>query len=182
MTAVEDLGSLPGHRSGDAEPRTGGDGAGGPRRLPWRCRAAALAAALIVAGTGFAAAGRGAPGDPTAGALGPGDVTVQVDIEHSLFAPDHLRLVEGTRLRFVVVNGDPLNHELIVGPPDVHARHANGTEAEHPSIPGEVSLGPNDTAITTFRFEQPGTFEFACHLPGHYEYGMHGEVEVVSAA
>ena len=55
-----------------------------------------------------------------------------------------------------------------------------GTEAEHPSIPGEVSVGPNGTAVTTFTFDEPGTFEFACHLPGHYEYGMHGEVEVVA--
>jgi uncharacterized cupredoxin-like copper-binding protein len=182
MTTVEDLRRPSGHGSGDAEPPAAGRGAGGPRRLPWRRRTAALAAALAVTGAGYALAGRAALGHRPSGALGPGDVTVQVDIEHSLFAPERLRVVEGTRVRFVVVNGDPLNHELIVGPPDVHARHANGTEAEHPSIPGEVSLGPNDTAITTFRFDRTGTFEFACHLPGHYEYGMHGEVEVVPAA
>jgi uncharacterized cupredoxin-like copper-binding protein len=112
--------------------------------------------------------------------LGPGDVTVRVDVHHSLFDPDELRVVEGTRVRFVVVNGDPIGHELITGGPDVHVRHANGTEAEHPSIAGEVSVGPNDTAITTFTFEEPGAFEFACHLPGHYEHGMHGSIEVVA--
>ena len=112
--------------------------------------------------------------------LGPGDVTVRVDVEHSLFVPDELRVVEGTRVRFVVVNGDPIGHELITGEPEVHIRHANGTEAEHPSIPGEVSVGPNETAITTFTFEESGRFEFACHLPGHYEHGMHGSIEVVA--
>ena len=40
-------------------------------------------------------------------------------------------------------------------------------------------MGADLTAVTTFTFDEPGTFEFACHLPGHYEYGMHGEVEVV---
>lgn len=104
---------------------------------------------------------------------------MQVDVEHSLFEPEHLRVAEGTRVRFVVVNGDPIDHELIVGPPDVHDRHARGTEAEHPSIPGEVSVGANGTAVTTFTFDTAGTFEFACHLPGHYEHGMHGTVEVV---
>jgi uncharacterized cupredoxin-like copper-binding protein len=81
----------------------------------------------------------------------------------------------------VVVNGDPLHHELIVGPAAVHERHARGTEAEHPSIPGEVSVDLNGTAVTTYTFEEPGTVEFACHLPGHYEHGMHGTVEVVDA-
>ena len=85
-------------------------------------------------------------------------------------------------MRFLVVNGDPIGHELITGGPDIHVRHANGTEAEHPSVPGEVSVGPNDMAVTTFTFDDAGTYEFACHLPGHYEHGMHGEIDVVEAA
>jgi uncharacterized cupredoxin-like copper-binding protein len=106
---------------------------------------------------------------------------VTLDIEHSRFLPDRLSVRPGTEVRFVVDNGDPINHELIVGGPEVHARHARGTEARHPSIPGEVSVGPNRMGVTTLRFDEPGTFEFACHLPGHYEYGMHGVVEVVPA-
>ena len=39
----------------------------------------------------------------------------------------------------------------------------------------------NGRAITTFTFEEPGTYEFACHLPGHYQYGMKGTIEVVPA-
>jgi uncharacterized cupredoxin-like copper-binding protein len=157
--------------------------AGGPSSPRWRRRrwlAAAVAIAAAVAGAGYAAA-PGAADDPVAPPLGPGDVTVQLDVEYSLFHTEELRVVEGTRVRFVVVNSDPIYHELIVGPPDVHARHANGTEASHPSIPGEVSVGPNGTAVTTYRFDEPGTFEYACHLPGHYEHGMHGEVEVMQA-
>ncbi len=169
-----------------ASPADGVTAAGGPSsprrsgRRPrwWLAAAAGVALAVGCAGYGVAAL---AADDPVAPALGPGEVTVQIDVEHSLFAPEELRVAEGTRVRFVVVNGDPINHELIVGPPDVHARHAEGTEAEHPSIPGEVSVGPNGSAVTTFRFDEPGTFEFACHLPGHYEHGMHGEVEVVPA-
>ena len=74
-----------------------------------------------------------------------------------------------------------ISREGTISSADGHARHAAGTEAEHPSIPGEVSVGARLTAVTTFTFDEPGTFEFACHLPGHYEYGMHGEVEVVPA-
>ncbi|MFN2487242.1 MAG: multicopper oxidase domain-containing protein [Acidimicrobiia bacterium] len=49
-------------------------------------------------------------------------------------------------------------------------------------MPGEVTVGPNGTAITTFTFDQVGVFEFACHLPGHYEHGMRGEIVVVAAS
>jgi uncharacterized cupredoxin-like copper-binding protein len=140
--------------------------------------AAAAATAAVVAGAGYgidAAAG----GDSPPPLRGPGEVTLRIDVEHSLFEPTELRVVEGTRVRFVVDNGDPINHELIVGPPDLHARHASGTHAQHPSVPGEVSVGPNRQAVTTYRFDEPGTVEFACHLPGHREFGMHGEIEVV---
>ena len=170
--------------TGGCETETAAEGPArpGPSGSRWRWRRR-LALALAV-GAGLAAAGYGLDAalgddDPAPPALGPGEVTVQVDVEHSLFEPEHLRVAEGTRVRFVVVNGDPIDHELIVGPPDVHDRHARGTEAEHPSIPGEVSVGANGTAVTTFTFDTAGTFEFACHLPGHYEHGMHGTVEVV---
>jgi uncharacterized cupredoxin-like copper-binding protein len=148
------------------------------RRWPWLVASAVVAAGVAGAGFAVAAGGTGDPADLT---LGPGDVTVELHVEHSLFEPTEIRVVEGTRLRFVVDNDDPINHELIVGGPEVHARHAQGSEAGHPSIPGEVSVGPNAVGVTTLRFDEPGTFEFACHLPRHYEYGMHGVVEVVPA-
>jgi uncharacterized cupredoxin-like copper-binding protein len=157
-------------------PRPGGR----PRRRWWPWLVAGAAVAAGVATAGFAVAGA-ATEDPPDPALGPGDVTVALHVEHSLFEQTEIRVVEGTRLRFVLDNDDPINHELIVGGPEVHARHALGSEPRHPSIPGEVSVGPNGVGVTTLRFGEPGTFEFACHLPGHYEYGMHGVVEVVPA-
>lgn len=150
------------------------------RTRGWRWGAAALVAGVVVSGLAYGARAVTAD-DPVAPALGPGDVTVQLDIEHSLFSPTSLRVVEGTRVRFVVVNGDPIHHELIVGPPEVHARHETGNEASHPSIPGEVTIDLDATAVTTYTFDEPGTVEFACHLPGHYQHGMHGTVEVVPA-
>ena len=149
------------------------------RRRIGRVAVAALAMTVVMSGVGYAVAS--GLEDP-ATMLGPGDVTVEIDIEYSRFVPDQLTVVEGTRVRFLVVNGDPVHHEFITGDAEVHFRHTNGTEAEHPSIPGEVSVEPNGTAITTFTFDEPGVYEFACHLPGHYAYGMRGEIEVVEAA
>ncbi|HET6949410.1 MAG TPA: plastocyanin/azurin family copper-binding protein, partial [Acidimicrobiales bacterium] len=162
----------------------GAGGRGARLRWPggrWAAVALLVAAAATGAGYGVVAATAGDPAAPAAPALGPGTVTVRLDVEHSLFAPVDLRVVAGTRVRFVVVNGDPIAHELIVGPPELHARHASGSEGEHPSVPGETSVPAGGTAITTQTFAEPGTVEYACHLPGHYEYGMHGEIEVVPA-
>jgi uncharacterized cupredoxin-like copper-binding protein len=132
----------------------------------------------VATAAGYSVADRSGPPEP---ALGPAAVTVVVDVEHSRFLPDHLRVVEGTEVRFVLRNDDPINHELIVGPPSVHARHHNGTEAYHPPKPGELSVGPDEQGVTSYVFDEPGTVEMACHLPGHYAHGMRGEVEVVAA-
>ena len=80
----------------------------------------------------------------------------------------------------MLVNRDPIAHELIIGGPDVHARHANGHEASHPPVDGEVSVTAEASASTTYVFHEPGAVEFACHLPGHYQYGMRGVVDVVA--
>jgi uncharacterized cupredoxin-like copper-binding protein len=126
-----------------------------------------------------------ASGQPVAdGILGPGPVTVRIDVDHShfrtRFGHHPIRVHPHTEVRFVVVNHDPIGHELIVGGPDVQARHASGHEAYHPPKPGEVSVPAEGRASTTYFFHTPGPVEYACHLPGHYQYGMHGIVEVVA--
>ncbi len=72
--------------------------------------------------------------------LGPGPVTVTVEIDHSRFTPGVVRVRPHTEVRFVIVNHDPIGHEFIVGGPEVHTRHADGHEAYHPPIAGEVSV------------------------------------------
>lgn len=114
------------------------------------------------------------------GVLGPGRVTVQIEIDHSHFRTAPIRVRPHTEVRFVVVNHDPIGHELIVGGPDVQARHATGHEAYHPPVDGEVSVPADGRASTTYVFHEPGPVEYACHLPGHYQYGMHGIIEVVA--
>lgn len=140
-------------------------------------RRAIVAAAIVAIATtslGFAADASGGTDD----ALGPGLVTVRLDIEHSHFSTDHLHVRVGTVVRFLVRNDDPIGHELVVGDATVHAAHERGSEATHPPVPGEVSVAGGDIAETFYRFDDAGSFVFACHLPGHFVYGMHGVVTV----
>ncbi len=133
--------------------------------------------APMAAAYGLGAAGAGTSDPP----LGPGIVTVDVDIHYSRFSIGDLRVYEGTLVRFVVTNRDPIRHELIVGPDEVHAAHEQGHDAFHPPVPGEVSVDAGETGLTTYRFDDPGEVRFACHLPGHVAYGMEGTVTVVPA-
>jgi len=133
-----------------------------------------LAGALAGAGGGVAFALGGRSG----GGRGDGPATVVVTVRHSRFSPDRIRVPAGTAVRFVLRNEDPIAHEFIVGPPVVHQRHERGTEARHGAVPGEVSVGNGEQGQTTYVFREPGTMLFACHLPGHFAYGMHGEVVV----
>jgi uncharacterized cupredoxin-like copper-binding protein len=138
------------------------------------------AVALVVAGaTAFAgyAANTGAHAQPNP-VLGPGLVTVDVGIRYSKFSISTLRVHQGTLVRFLVHNDDPIHHEFIVGDASVHLRHERGTEATHPPVPGEVSVAPEDVGETFYRFDHTGRFLFACHLPGHFAYGMKGWVLV----
>lgn len=139
--------------------------------------ALAIAAAVALGGYGLDAAS----GEPvTDDILGPGEVTVVMDMAYSRFSVEHLRVYAGTLVRFEVHNLDPIHHELVIGPPEVHAAHEQGTHLAHPPVPGEVSLTPGASGMTYWLFDEPGEVTFACHLPGHVDYGMVGTVEVVS--
>ena len=115
------------------------------------------------------------------GVLGPGPVTVRLDIDHSRFDPELVVVRPHTDVRFVVVNHDPIAHELIIGDDGVHAVHEHGTEPAHAPRPGEVSVPAGGRASTTYAFHAPGEVLYACHLPGHLAYGMRGFVEVRNA-
>jgi len=149
-----------------------------------RARAALIAATVIVAllECGIAL-DRPGTGDSSGTVLGPDDASVTLTIRHSHFSPEHLSVQPGTFVRFVIRNDDPIGHEFIVGDGGVHQRHETGTEPVHPPRPGEVSIAAGTTAETTFRFEGTtgsGTVVYACHLPGHFRYGMSGTVDVVN--
>lgn len=153
----------------------------------WRRASIGVVVAVLVTTAGYAydmAAGAEEPGgaDRRGGegpVYGPGEVTLALDAHYSQFEVDEIKVRVGTRVRFVLRNEDPIGHELIVGDEAVHAVHTAGTHTEHAPIPGEVSVRALETGVTTFEFDEPGEVEFACHLPGHYESGMHGTIVVL---
>ena len=117
---------------------------------------------------------------------GGGERTVVVTMRHSRFEPAAVRVEPGERVRFVLRNTDPIDHEFILGDDGVQRRHEQGREREHHGeVPGERSVTAGQEAVTTYAFPAAldgRALEFACHLPGHYAYGMRGKVTVQGGA
>lgn len=106
--------------------------------------------------------------------------SVAITIHYSHFSPAVVRVKEGSTVRFVITNTDPIDHEFIAGNQELQQAEETGTDTVHDgAVPGEVSVPAGTTRSTTVTFpSNPITWAFACHLPGHYAYGMRGSIEI----
>ena len=102
-----------------------------------------------------------------------------IAVRYSQFEPGVITVPQGVSITFTLRNDDPIEHEWIVGRPDVHERHRTGAEPLHAEIPSEVTIPAFASRETTLTFSEPGDYAFICHLPGHEDYGMVGVVKVV---
>jgi uncharacterized cupredoxin-like copper-binding protein len=106
--------------------------------------------------------------------------TVVISIHHSSFTPSEVTVAAGSTVTFVVRNGDPIDHEFIIGDRHVQRIHELGTEAHHGAKPGEISIPAGTERTTTYTFSGGGTLIFGCHVPSHYKYGMRGLISITS--
>ncbi len=104
--------------------------------------------------------------------------TVEIEIHYSHYEPSAVSVPLGVPVTFTIHNGDPIDHEWIVGDAAVHERHRTGTEPVHGSRPTEVTIPAGQTRSTTVVFGTAGSELFICHLPGHEAYGMVGTVKI----
>ena len=82
---------------------------------------------------------------------------VRLEIRHSAFTPGSFSVRDGTTVRIVVRNTDPIDHELIVGDQATQDRHELGTDTHHDgSVPGQISVPAGSVVVTTYRFDRPG--------------------------
>jgi uncharacterized cupredoxin-like copper-binding protein len=122
----------------------------------------------------------GEPGNPkkTARIV---EVSMKETDGRMVFIPDKIEVRQGERIRFKLKNAGELDHEFMLGTPEDNKKHAalmqKFPEMEHDD-PNGKSLKANDTSELVWVFSKPGTFEFACLHPGHYESGMVGTLIV----
>lgn len=117
------------------------------------------------------------PGDPAEV-----DRTITVSMNDTMrFNPEEMAFKAGETVRFVVRNAGKIRHEMVIGSMDELKEHAEmmdkmpGMRHEEPNM---ISLAPGKSGELIWRFERPGSVDFACLQPGHLEAGMTGEIVV----
>ncbi len=96
-------------------------------------------------------------------------------------APDRITVKAGETVRFFLKNTGKVPHEFVIGSMDELREHAEMMrrmpEMKHEE-PNSITLAPRQIGAVVWQFERPGTVDFACLVPGHFEAGMVGKVQV----
>ena len=108
--------------------------------------------------------------------------TVKVSMADSMrFTPGNVTVRRGATVRFLVHNDGKMLHEMVLGTPEELKAHAELMRKfpgmEH-SDANMTHVKPNASGEIVWQFTQPGEFQFACLIPGHFEAGMVGKITV----
>ncbi|BAU49707.1 hypothetical protein SVA_3159 [Sulfurifustis variabilis] len=121
--------------------------------------------------------GAGRPGDPAKVSR-----TIEVTMDDNMrFTPNRIEVKAGETVRFFVRNTGKLQHEFVLGSMAELKEHAAMMRAmpdmKH-AEPNMVTLAGGKLGGLVWQFDQAGTVDFACLLPGHLEAGMAGKIKV----
>ena len=108
--------------------------------------------------------------------------TVPITMQDSMrFSPDTITAKLGETIRFTMKNPGTLGHELVIGTQAALDEHA-ALMARFPSMehdaPYMAHVGAGHSGSIVWTFNRPGSFAFACLIPGHYQAGMVGKITV----
>ena len=125
----------------------------------------------------------GAPSFGSPGSPADADRSVRIETTDDLrFQPDSVQVAAGETITFDVVNTSAIEHEFVLGDDATQLSHAEEmTQMEGTMMmdePNAVLVPSGETKTLTWTFSEPGDVTFACHVSGHYEAGMKGNVGV----
>ncbi len=107
--------------------------------------------------------------------------TIEITMSEMAFSPSRIEVKRGEQIRFIVRNAGTEDHEFLIATTEDNLKHAEvmkkNPKMEHDD-PNGVRLAPKKTAEILWKFTKAGTFEYACLIPDHRDYGMTGRVTV----
>lgn len=130
--------------------------------------------------------------------------TIEIIMRDNSFDPEKISVAKGETVRFLVTNKGEFVHEFNISTAAMHASHqkemmtmmehgileadkinrdrmkmdmGDGKTMEH-SDPNSALLEPGASAEIVWTFSTDAELEFACNVPGHYQSGMVGEIEM----
>jgi len=119
----------------------------------------------------------GQPGEPSKVSR-----TITIEMSDAMrFTPATFKVRQGETVRLLVVNTGQIRHELSLGTQKELREHLalmkKFPDMEHDE-PNSVTLDPGKHGEIVWQFTRAGAVHFACLIPGHYEAGMKGAVQV----
>nr|MBA2599966.1 cupredoxin domain-containing protein [Actinomycetota bacterium] len=111
------------------------------------------------------------------------DRTIRVSmVDTFYYQPAEVSVEMGETIAFEVTNEGEAPHEFVLGDGAFQEEHETGmTEMDGELPPDEsfaLSVQPSGTETLAWTFSKAGTFEYACHVSGHYDAGMFGRIAV----
>ena len=132
------------------------------------------------------------------------DRTIQIEMYDNYYYPTQIEVKKGETIKFIVKNLGELVHEYNIGTKEMHIKHQpemaklveheilladkidhekmkKMSKKDHSlghSHANSVLLEPNETGEIIWRFSKDISLEMACNMPGHYETGMVGKINI----
>lgn len=108
--------------------------------------------------------------------------TIELTMNDSMrFTPGEIQVSAGETVRFFIKNMGKLPHEMVIGSiADLKAHAAEMQkmpEMQHTEL-NMITLAPGKIGGLVWKFNQSGTVDFACLIPGHMEAGMIGKIKI----
>jgi len=132
------------------------------------------------------------------------DRTIEIEMYDNYYYPTQIEVKKGETIKFIVKNLGELVHEYNIGTKEMHIKHQpemaklveheilladkidhekmkKMSKKDHSlghSHANSVLLEPNETGEIIWRFSKDISLEMACNMPGHYETGMVGKINI----
>ncbi|PIT74110.1 hypothetical protein B9Z31_09720 [Limnohabitans sp. G3-2] len=138
-----------------------------------------------------------APHDPIRAQVVSRSVAVNMD-DLMRFTPSQIEVQAGETIRFVVSNSGQTAHEMVLGSEEDIRLHAeamqqaaakgqgpnggssHGTGHDH-GAGAAIRVAPGQSGELVVTFPEASLVQMACLIPGHYEAGMRGSIQVGAA-
>ena len=132
------------------------------------------------------------------------DRTIEIEMYDNYYYPTQIEVKKGETIKFIVKNLGELVHEYNIGTKDMHIKHqpemaklveheilladkidhekmkkmAKKDHSLGHSHANSVLLEPKESGEIIWKFSKDISLEMACNMPGHYEAGMVGKINI----
>lgn len=110
------------------------------------------------------------------------DRIIKVEANDAMrFIHEPIKVKAGETIKFEITNRGAIPHEFSIGTKDEHMVHGK-MMMENPGMhhsPGgsSITIAPGETESLIWYFEEAKEMQAACNISGHYQAGMHSDIE-----